>query len=106
MMEESLQMKPEYANVHDPLVIAITNSLKETLTTYYVVSQVPREISQVCQCEVQRVSNYKRYTGNHINGGGKKTPPAVFKTLYWGTTQSPKYQKIRSSKYNEVAIYQ
>ena len=33
-IEENLKMKPEYATIHDPLAIAITASLQETLTEY------------------------------------------------------------------------
>ena len=48
-IEKNLQMKPEYANVYDPLAIAITASLQETLTGYDVVSHVPRKISRFCR---------------------------------------------------------
>ena len=47
-IEKNLQMKPEYANVYDPLAIAITPSLQETSTGYDVVGDVPREISRFC----------------------------------------------------------
>ena len=48
-IEENLQMKPEFANVHDPFAIAITASSPETLTKYDVVGHVPREISRFCR---------------------------------------------------------
>ena len=48
-IEENLRMKPEYANVYDPLAIAITASLQETLTGYDVVGHVPRKVSRFCR---------------------------------------------------------
>ena len=72
MIEESLQTNPEYANVQDPLVITINASLQETLTAYYVVGHVPREISHVCRYSlihgsllISRVRGV-RYSGSPI----------------------------------------
>ena len=48
-VEESLQIKPEYAIVHDPFVIAITASLQETLTAYGLVGHLSRRIFRFCQ---------------------------------------------------------
>ena len=48
-IEENFRMKPEYANVYDPLAIAITASLQETLTGYDVVGHVPRKVSRFCR---------------------------------------------------------
>ena len=75
-IEENLQMKPEYANIHDPLAIAITASLQETLTEYRCGGSLPREISRFCRSflnyggllreskgfKVQEVANSERWT--------------------------------------------
>ena len=42
-------MKPEYANVHNPLAIVITASFKEILIAYIVVGYVQRDISRFCR---------------------------------------------------------
>ena len=115
MIVESLQMKLEYANAHDPL--AITASLQETLRVYNGVIHVPRDISQFCRYfliygsllvskeskgyKVQGVSNSERYTGNTNNPGGEKAPLALFnimKDLYLSTTRSPTIPKIHKFK--------
>ena len=118
-IEEILKMKPEYATIHDPLAIAITASLQETLTKYDVVGHVPREISRFCRYFLNyggllegRVRDV-RYRRSPIPKGGLEIPitmlvkrhkasPAVFNKMkklvleYYTEPENIKKSKVQS----------
>ena len=105
-------MKPDYTNFHDPFPIAITVSLQETLTTYDVVSCVPKEISRFCKnfggLLERRVRDVKYRSSLipkgklEIDGSEKAQGFAVGVQQngrpYWSTTRSPKIYTDQKSK--------
>ena len=77
---EKLQMKPEYANVHDPFAISINASLKGKLTAFDAVGHVPRDISRFCRYflnyggELEGRVRDVRYRKSPIPKGGLEIP--------------------------------
>ena len=122
-IEESHQMKPQYANVHELFAIAITASLQESLPGYDVFGLVPRKIFRFCRYflklwrsnrrerkgyEVQEVSNTERWTENPNNKWRWKSTrlprrcSTNWNNIYWSTIRS---LKIESQKWDGGEMY-
>ena len=81
---QSLQIKQEIGNLHDPFAISLGANIPEKLTDFDIVGHIPREISRFCHYFMNYGGKLKarvrctKYRPSPIPLGGLEIPILLF----------------------------